>query len=227
VTEVERPAASTPFGRPGRGGLLPAAAPLAAAIGVFGVIFGASASAQMDVAMVVAMSLLIFSGTLQFATVGLLAGGAGPLAIIVTAIALNARHVVLGMILRPRLEGSTLRRALTAWFLIDESFGLALTAGQRAGFVVVVAGAIFYLAWQLGTWLGLLGARLVSLEGIAAAVFPVLFIGLAALTSRSRGDAVRATVAGLLVAAMSFLPGLYPFAAIVAAFIVSLPVVRR
>jgi len=203
------------------------AAPLAAAIATFGVIFGASASAQMDVAMVVAMSVLVFSGTLQFATLGLLASGGGALAVIVTAIALNTRHVVLGLILKPYVHGSRMRRAMTAWFLIDESFGLALTTRQRAGFVVTVAGAIFYVAWLAGTVLGVLGARLVSLEGLAAAVFPVLFIGLAALTSRTLADAVRATVAGVLVAAMSLVPPLYPFAAIIAALVVAIPTVRR
>ena len=227
MSGTEQPASTTPFARPGRGGLLLAAAPLGLAIGVFGVIFGAAASAQMDVAMVVGMSLLIFSGTLQVATLGLLASSAGPVAIIVTAIALNTRHVVLGMIVRPRLTGSTVRRALTAWFLIDESFGLALTAGQRAGVVLVVGGGIFYAAWQVGTWLGVLGARVVSLEGVAGAVFPVLFIGLAALTSRRRSDAVRAAVAGALVAAMSLFPPLYPFAAIIAALVVSGPALRR
>jgi branched chain amino acid efflux pump len=204
-----------------------AAAPLAAAIGVFGVIFGASASVQMDVAMVIGMSVLIFSGTLQFATLGLLTSGAGPLAIIVTAIALNTRHIVLGMILRPRLSGPAWQRALAAWFLLDESFGLALTAGQRTGFVLVVGGAIFYVAWVAGTWLGVAGARIVSLEGIAAAVFPVLFIGLTALTSRHRSDAIRAVVAGGLVALMSLVPPVYPFAAIIAALVVSLPGLRR
>jgi predicted branched-subunit amino acid permease len=217
----------TQFGRAGRGGLLLSAAPLAAAIATFGVIFGASASAQMDVALVVGMSVLVFSGTLQFATLGLLASGGGALAVIVTAIALNTRHVVLGLILKPHVHGSRLRRAITAWFLIDESFGLALTARQRAGFVVVVAGAIFYAAWLAGTVLGVLGARLVSLEGLAAAVFPVLFIGLAALTSRTLADAVRATVAGVLVTAMSLVPPLYPFAAIIAALVVAIPTVRR
>jgi predicted branched-subunit amino acid permease len=208
--------------------LLLTAAPLATAIGVFGIVFGAAASAVMDPALAILMSLLVFSGTLQLATLGLLASGAGALPIVLTAIALNTRHIVLGAVLRPRLEATAPRRALMAWFMLDESFGLALASpARRTGFVLVVGGALFYVAWQAGTVLGVLGARAVAIEDIAAAIFPVLFIGLAAITARDRGDAARALVAGALVGALSLIPALYPFAAIIAALVVAVPGARR
>lgn len=215
------------YGRPAGRGLVLAAAPLAAAIGVFGIVFGAASQSQMDAAMTIGMTLLVFSGTLQFATIGLMASGAGPIAIIVTALALNMRHVVLGAVLRPRIEGSPLRRALMSWFMIDESFGLAIAAKDRAALVLVAGGVLFYLAWAVGTVLGIVGARAVAIEGLAAAVFPVLFVGLTALTVRGRADAVRAVVAAGLVAVMSLLPAIYPFAPIVAALAVALPGARR
>jgi predicted branched-subunit amino acid permease len=211
------------FGRPGRGSLLLAAAPLGAAIGVFGVIYGAAASAEMDAAMALCFSLLVFSGTLQFATVGLLVSGAGVLPIVLTALALNTRHVVLGAVLRPYIGGSRLRRALMAWFLLDESFALAVASRQRAGFVLVVGGVIFYLSWQLGTVLGLLGAQAAGLAGLAAAVFPVLFIGLCTLTIRHRGDVVRVLLAAIVVVAISQLvPEADAFAPVLAAITVAL-----
>lgn len=220
----DQPAPTTSFARPGSGSLLLSALPLAAAIGVFGVIFGAASTSQMDPGLAMLMSALVFSGTLQFATLGLLATDAGAIAIVVTALALNMRHVVLGAVLRPHVdEPSLLRRALLSWFLIDESFGLALASKRRAGFVLVFGGAIFYLAWQVGTILGVLGAQAVSIEGLAAAVFPVLFIGLAAITVRNRSDVVRGVVAGLIVAALSFVPSAYPFAPIIAAVVVAVP----
>ena len=219
-----RQPAPAPFGRSGRGGLLLAAAPLAIAIGVFGMIFGAAASVQMDVPLTMAMSLLVFSGTLQFATVGLLASGAGVGAILLTALALNARHVVLGAVLRPHIGGSAPRRALLAWFMLDESFGLAIASERRAGFVLLVSGVIFFAAWVLGTALGVLGARLIAIEGLAAALFPVLFVGLAAITVRGRQDVVRALVAAAVVLLLSLVvPGLYSFAPILAALAVALP----
>jgi len=215
---------TTPFAKPGGGGLLLSAAPLAAAIGVFGMIFGAAAGLQMDVSLVLGMSLLIFSGTLQFATLGLIASGAGVAAVVLTALALNARHLVLGAVLRPRIEGSPLRRAVLAWFMLDESFGLAVASGRRASFVLLASGALFFIAWQLGTLLGVLGARLIAVEGLAAALFPVLFIGLTAITVRGREGILRvAMAAGLVIGISLLMPDLAAFAPIIAALVVALP----
>jgi predicted branched-subunit amino acid permease len=209
---------------PGWRWMLLAAAPLAAAIGVFGLVFGASAARQMDFLMALGMSLLVFSGTLQFTTVGLLASGAGVAAIVLTAVALNMRHLVPGAVLRPYVEGSMLRRGLLAWFLIDESFGLAISSRRQAAAVLLISGVIFFAAWQLGTLLGLLGARLVAVEGLAAAVFPILFIGLAAATTRSRAGAVRVVVAALLVLALvQLVPDVHAFVPIAVALAVALP----
>jgi predicted branched-subunit amino acid permease len=207
--------------------LILAAAPMAGAIGVFGMIFGAAATAHLELALVIGMSLLVFSGALQFTTLGLLAAGGGALAIVATAIALNMRHVVLGAVLRPRIHASPRRRALMAWFLLDESFGLALAGGARAGFVLVASGMAFFIAWQVGTALGALGARLVAIEGLAGAIFPVLFIGLAAVTVRGRQGMLRTAIAAALVVGLSFvLPQAQSLLPILAAVAVSVPGAR-
>jgi predicted branched-subunit amino acid permease len=225
-SEAARRAARTSSQRPPgdwRWVLVPAA-PLAAAIGVFGMVFGAAASAQLDPVMAIGMSLLVFSGTLQFATLGLLASGAGVVAILVTAVALNLRHVVLGAVLRPHVEGSPMRRALLAWFMIDESFGLAINSRRQAAAVLLLSGTIFFVAWQVGTVLGLLGARLVAVEGLAAAIFPMLFIGLAAATTRGWAGAGRVVVAaGLVLALVQLLPDIHAFVPIAVALAVALP----
>jgi len=205
-------------------GILVAAAPVAAAIAAFGMVFGAAASALIGVPLTVAMSLLVFSGTLQFAVLGLLGAGAGPVAIMLTAVALNARHLVLGAVLRPRIDVSTPKRAGLAFFLIDESFGLALAAREGVARVLSTSGALCYGAWQVGTVLGVLGARLVAVESVATAVFPVLFIGLAALTARDTGSVIRTVGAGVLVAALTLtVPSAYAFLPILAALVVALP----
>lgn len=213
----------TPATDPGNRDILLAAAPLAAAILVFGVIFGAAASAEFGPELTVLMSLLVYSGTVQFAALGLVAAGAGSLAVVLLAVALNARNLVLGAALRPRLRGSRRRRALLGWFLIDESFGLAMAARQRPGRVLLLTGAACYVAWQVGTLLGVAGTRVVALEGVAGAIFPVLFIGLAAITADGRGGATRAAAAALLVAALTLLvPGLHAFLPVLAAVVVAI-----
>ena len=169
-------------------------------------------------------TLLIFSGSLQFALVALLVGGAGPAVLLFTTFVLNLRHVVFGAVLRPRIEGPLWRRAFLGFFMIDESFGLALAAGRRAALVLAVSGAAFYVAWQIGTVLGVVGARAVALEEVARAIFPVLFIGLAALTARGKEGLLRAVVAAaLVVLAALFVPALYDYAPIFAAILVAIP----
>lgn len=198
--------------------------PFATAIGVFGVVFGAAASAIVDPLLVVGMSLIIFSGSLQFALVALLAGGAGPAVLLFTTLVLNLRHVVFGALLRPRIDAPLWRRAVLGFFMIDESFGLALAAGRRAALVLAVSGTTFWVAWQVGTILGVLGARAVALEEVARAIFPVLFIGLAALTARGTDGMLRALAAAVLVLLSAlFAPALFDYAPIIAAIIVALP----
>lgn len=204
--------------------ILVTALPVAAAVAVFGVIFGATAAPELGRGRTMAMSLLVFSGSLQFATLSLVASGAGAAAILLTALALNARHVVLGALLRPRVGGGMAARAGLSWFLIDESFGLAYAARERAGRTLLWSGLICYLAWQAGTALGMLGASVGALQDAAGAIFPVLFIGLAAITARGRDLVVRAVVAGVVVAVVAtVLPAARPFAPILAAVAVALP----
>jgi predicted branched-subunit amino acid permease len=205
-------------------GTLGAALPLGAAIAVFGAIYGAAAGPVLGVGGTLASSVLIFSGALQFATLGLAASGAGPLAILLTALALNLRHLVLGALLRPRLRVSTSRRAGLAWFLVDETFGLAYASRGQVARTLLLVGIVCYLSWLAGTSVGLLGTTLAPLEGVAGAIFPVLFIGLAAVTSRQLSVAARAAIAALLVVVVALtLPELRAIAPLVAALVVALP----
>ena len=191
---------------------------------MYGVVFGATASAEYGIGPTVAMSLLVFSGAVQFAVVGLLTNGVAYGAVILTVVALNARNLVLGAALRPRVDGTRRRRVLMSWFLVDEGFGLAVASGRQAARVLVVSGMLFYLAWQAGTLLGVAGAQAVALEDLAAAVFPVLFIGLASITATGRSGALRAVAAAAIVLLGTILvPGLHPFLPIVAALLVALP----
>jgi predicted branched-subunit amino acid permease len=201
-----------------------AALPPASAIFVFGVIYGSLAQDRMGVTATILSSLIIFSGSVQFTLVALLAAGAGPLALVAGAATLNLRNVVLGAVVRPRVDAPPLRRGLMAWFLTDEATGLAITAGVDASYVLVVAGSMFYVAWQLGTILGVLGASLDALRDAATAVFPVLFIGLAALACPSWPVAGRAVAAAVVAGLAAWLwPGSQGVVAVLAAVLVSIP----
>jgi predicted branched-subunit amino acid permease len=208
--------------------LVLATIPVAVAIAAFGMVYGAAASVEFGPELTVAMSVLVFSGATQFAALGLVASGAGSLAILVTVAALNARHVVLGAAIRPHIRVERWRRVVLSWFLLDESFGLAMASKRHAGVVLLVSGATCYVAWLVGTVLGVVGARLVALEDLAVAIFPVLFIGLAALTATGRHRVLRiaAAAAGVAVGTVA-VPGVAPFLPIALAVLVAIPEGRR
>ncbi|HYN63381.1 MAG TPA: AzlC family ABC transporter permease [Candidatus Limnocylindrales bacterium] len=208
--------------------------PAALAIAVFGVIYGAVARPLIGPELTLVSSLVIFSGATQFSIVALLAAGATAPALLLTAAILNVRHLVMGAVLRSSLGPSRIKRALLAWFLLDESFGFTVLAAERAEpgpnrdavaeHTLLVTGICCYVAWILGTGLGVLGADLPGLDGVARAIFPVLFIALAALTARTFSLAGRAVGAALITALICLiLPDWRGLAPVVAGLAVALP----
>ena len=202
--------------------------PIAAAIGIFGVIFGVLARPTFGAGPTLISSVIVYSGALQFSLAALASSGASLGAIVATSVALNLRHVLLGAVIRPRLEESgRARRALWSWFLLDESFGLALDS-KAPGATLLKAGLLFYAAWLAGTALGVAGASVESLAGVAEAAFPVLFIGLASISSPSWPARARALLAAAVVAGIAIVwPEGRDLAPVGAALVVALAWSRR
>jgi predicted branched-subunit amino acid permease len=196
-----------------------AAVPVALAIGVFGVVYGAVAEAELGGPTTLVSSLLVFSGAAQFTMIALLAADAGMLGVLAGVAPLALRHVPLAAIVRPGLSPRRHRRALVSWFLIDETVGLALARPHQVERTMLVAGSLSYGAWVVGTAAGVLGASLSGLESLASALFPVLFIGLAALTARDRPQMAGAALTGVVVVALL---SSWPAAGVVGAIAVAL-----
>jgi predicted branched-subunit amino acid permease len=206
-----------------------AALPVAAAIGVFGVFYGAVADPVLGGELTIASSIAMFSGAAQFTMVALLASHATVGAVVVAVVPLALRHIPLGALVQDRLAPSRVRRAVvSSLFLTDETVGLALTQQAPAARTMAITGGLAYIAWVAGTAAGVAGASVGGAEEAAAALFPVLFIGLAAVTASSWRDAVRAAGAGaaaavLLIAA----PAAGVLGAVAAAIVVACLGVRR
>lgn len=198
--------------------------PIAAAIGVFGVLYGAAAQPLFGTWLTLISSVVIFSGTVQFSMVGLLAAGAGPVAVLWAVFVVNIRNFALGGAVRPHLIGGGLRRMIVSWFLIDETVGLALAAPSQADRTLFRSGVVGYLAWVAGTAIGVAGGAAVALQGLASAVFPVLFVGLAALMVRGATGLVRAAVGAAVTLVLLFLwPGSAGLAPILGGVVAALP----
>ncbi|MGH2543508.1 MAG: AzlC family ABC transporter permease, partial [Ardenticatenaceae bacterium] len=206
------------------GGILLTILPIAAAIAVFGTFFGAAAAPLLGTRLTILASALIFSGAVQLTLVGLLLTGATVPALLAATVVLNLRNLLLGAVLRPHITSSKLRRAGLAWFVIDETVGLALANPARAPRTLLIGGLICYVAWLIGTILGIGVGALGELRSLATAMFPVLFIGLAAIAATRRDLLLRAVAAAALTILLSvFMPSARGLAPVVAAIVVALP----
>jgi predicted branched-subunit amino acid permease len=114
--------------------ILVAAAPIAAAVFVFGASFGVLAvAARLPTWSVVLMSLLVFAGSAQFAAIGVIAAGGSVLTAIFAGALLNLRFIATGIAVAQSLPGGRFLRSLLAQLSIDESYALSVRAGTSIG----------------------------------------------------------------------------------------------
>jgi 4-azaleucine resistance transporter AzlC len=129
--------------------------PMAVAFGVLatqtGLTFGQAA----------AMSLFVYAGASQFASLGLLAGGASAAAIVLATLVLNFRHFLMSVALSRRIPLARGRglRSLSAplglgFGITDETFVVASLAADLTPPFFLGLGITAYLAWLSGTLIG-------------------------------------------------------------------------
>lgn len=181
----------------------------------FGAIYAVSAlAAGLTPAQTLGMSLLVFAGAAQFTAAGLFAAGVGPLAIVVTTLVINARHMLLAAALVPYLRrASPAARAGLAFQLTDETFAVGMRrflAGQGSPAYQFGANTSLYVIWQASTVAGMLLGALIpdpAAYGLGL-VFPLTFIGLLVPLLRDRVSATVAALAAVLaIAGALLLPG--------------------
>ena len=184
-----------------------AAAPVVGAVTVFGVSYGVlAAAAGLPAWLAVLMSMVVFAGSSQFATVAVLGSGGAAAAAVLSGSLLNSRYLATGAVAARVLTGPRWRRFLLAQLVVDESFALAVGAGtpeRPDRRMLVGSGIALWFGWCGGSALGSLLGPVVgdpASLGLDAA-FPALFVGLLwPLLSRREGLA--AAVAGLATAAV-------------------------
>jgi len=144
-----------------------------------------------------AMSVVVFAGASQFSAAALFGDGAAGFSIVLTALALNIRHVLYGLSLSQRFELSRRQRLLAAHLLTDEAFGVAYASGtSNPGFLFGTATSLFF-AWNLATLAG------IGLGGVFADpselgldfIFPLAFLALLVPLVRGRVELSVAVVA--------------------------------
>ncbi len=207
-----------------------AALPFALATLVLGVSFGVLArSVGWGPVAAVGSSVLICSGSAQFAIAAVLGSGGGVPAAVVAAVLLNARFGPMGVAVAPYLKGGPLRRALEGQAVIDASWALASRGGGRFDREFMIGASVPQVAaWLAGTAVGALGGDFVGdPEKLGLdAIFPAFFLVL--LWDEIRGGGSAVVVAGLAASlALLLVPFAPPGVPVIAACVAALLGLRR
>jgi 4-azaleucine resistance transporter AzlC len=204
------------------------AVPLAIAVGLFGVSFGvlSVSGGGLGALPAVIMSVSTFAGSAQFAASSVLASGGQPIAAIAAALLLNARYLPIGVSVAPYLGGGPILRFLKAQLVVDESWAIASDGdGRFDPHRLVGAGIVLWLAWVLGTVVGVVGGGALgdpAALGLDAA-FPALFLALLVGQLRSRSAVVAAVLgAGIAIVLVPLTPPGIPIIAAAAAALIGL-----
>ena len=126
----------------------------------------------------VVLSALAFSGAGQFALVGVLLAGGGPLVAIGTGLLVSARFVAMGLALAPSLPRSRVRRIGYAASIVDSSWAMAHDGHGRFDLPLMAAAtALQYVAWVAGTLLGVLVTGIVDTRALGLdSVLPAFYL---------------------------------------------------
>ena len=166
-----------------------------------GMAFGVLFVTELDLAWywALAMSVLVFAGSAQFLSVGLIANQAGLFEVAIAIFLLNSRHIFYGLSLLSTLKVAGWRRAYTIFALTDETYSLITSLPDTR---TLHQGDYWRLAllnqsyWVLGTLIGaLIGSQLTIPDLGLEIVLPALFVVLAVEQYRSH------RVPGLMLAA--------------------------
>jgi 4-azaleucine resistance transporter AzlC len=189
--------------------------PLWAGVVPFGLAFAILARTAGFTALATqALSVFIFAGAAQVATVTLYASGAGAVAIILTALLLNLRHLLYGLSLRQWIGARTRPPwPVLAFLLTDEAYGVTIRTyldGRGSVPFFLGCGLSLFTVWQLATAVGaLLGTLLPNPKGIGLDfIFPLTFLALLLPLVRTwRHVVVVAVAEGVALALSRYVPG--------------------
>ena len=114
-------------------------------------------AAGMPAAAAIAMSVIVFAGSAQFAAISILAAGGGLGAAVLAATLMNARFLPMGIALAPSLPGGAAKRAAQGQTVVDASWALASRGdGTFDRWLLFGTTAPQYVTWTAGTVAGVL-----------------------------------------------------------------------
>jgi predicted branched-subunit amino acid permease len=166
----------------------------------------------------VVMSVIVFSGAAQFATLAVLSAGGSAVTAIAAATMIASRFLAIGVALGPSMRGGRVRRALEGQAVVDASLILARTDEGRYGVRRLLGSTLpQFVGWTLGTLGGVLaGDAIPDPDKLGLdALFPAFFLVL--VWSELGSTAARVTAATATLIAVVLIPIAPPGIPVVAA----------
>jgi 4-azaleucine resistance transporter AzlC len=187
--------------------------PLLIGVAPFGMIFGALAlTAGIPPLEAQGFSLFVFAGSAQLIAAGLFADGVPPLIIVLTIMIVNLRHLLYSATFSSYFQHLPGRwKAALAWLLTDEAFVVASIRYQRsntfmAHWYTLGTGLTLWVAWQLGTAIGILLGAYIPANWSLDFALPLTFMALIIPMLIDRPAWAAALTAGVLAVVLSGLP---------------------
>jgi predicted branched-subunit amino acid permease len=196
-----------------------------------GVSFGVIAQPVIGATAASVMSVVVFAGSAQVASVTVLESGGAVVAAVAAGLLLNLRFMPMSFAITPNLHGSRWRRFLEAQLIVDASF--ALSADGRGGFSreVMMGGWVPQACgWIGGTVVGVLAGGVLPEPATLGldAIFPAFFLSI--LVGEARANGAERTLEAIFLAAvitLALLPWAPPGVPIIAASAAALLGLRR
>ncbi len=163
--------------------------------------FGLLAAPALGVPATVAMSMVVWSGTAQFAALSVLTSGGGTVLAAATGLLANARFVPMGFAIAPSVRGGTRRRLTTGALLADASFAIGHREHGRFDIDALRwAAPAQWTAWLSGTVIGAFGAGFVGDPDRFGfdVLFPIFYLSLLLPAVRDRQSQVVAVLAAVI-----------------------------
>lgn len=182
----------------------------------FGLLFGVAATkAGLDLAQVMGFSIMVIAGAAQFTALQLMGDHAPVILVLAASLAVNLRMAMYSASLTPHFgRAPTWQKALAAYFMVDQSFALAINeyetrpAMSRPEKLAYYAGACSPVCpnWYVATLAGaLVGAQIPPEFALDFAV-PITFLAMIGPALRTLAHVAAAAVSVIGALVLSFLP---------------------
>lgn len=155
------------------------------------------------VAAPIVASIVVFSGSAQFAIANVLGAGGSAVAAIVAAVLVNARFAPMSVALANALKGGRIRRSFEAQLNVDASWAIAARGGGAFNRELMIGATLPQLvAWVGGTIVGvLLGDVIGDPDRFGLdVIFPAFFLGLLIAELRRGRQQVQAAAIAAAIA---------------------------